>query len=87
MRIAYLRRRAQKMGLLVDSTFIFDDDTKRDVVAQRSDGATFALQNFFLNKKGKRHERYAYVATYLGTQRVITSTRQALDCLKAFTNH
>ena len=84
MRIAYLRKNAQRLGLWVDSKLVFKEDTKKEVVALRKDGAVLCIQPVYLNGKRKIYDSRAFLLTFLGTQRITKSTQQALDCLKVF---
>lgn len=85
MRIAYLRKQARKLGLCVDSQLIFVDDTHRDVVCERKDGKVFCCSQIFLNYYWKKDiERYAYLVGYCGKNKIVKTTKQALDCLKSF---
>lgn len=95
MRISFLRKQALKLGLNVDSRIVFMDDTHAEVVAKRQDGIIFCLSPIYLNKFYKHIpnkykndiERYAYLASYpnpKGRDKIVTTTKQALDCLRAF---
>lgn len=85
MRIAFLRKQARKLGLHVDSELVFVEDSNREVVAERKDGKVFCCSQIFLNYYWKKDiERYAYLVGYCGKNKIVKTTKQALDCLKSF---
>ena len=85
MRIAFLRKQAQKLGLCVDSTLVFVEDTHEEVVAQRNDGKVLCLYPVFLNKKGRKiYNKTSFSLSFLGKQIYTKDTKRVLDCLKNF---
>lgn len=85
MRIAFLRKQAQKLGLCVDSTFVFVEDTHEEVVVQRKDGKVLCLQPVILNIKAKKiYNKTSFSLSFLGNQIYTKDTKQVLDCLKNF---
>ena len=85
MRIAFLRKQAKKLGLCVDSSLVFVEDTHQEVVAQRKDGAVICLYPVYLNKKGRKiYNKASYSLSFLGKQIYTKDTKQVLNCLKNF---